>query len=70
MKSDAYRIQQILTRDRMMDISSLPDLISNETAERLSNFLWIKSCVTKIKVANNGELDIVIAIKSGGTRKV
>ena len=64
MKSDLSRTQTILNRDRMVDVSALSDIISNEVAQCLSNFFNVNRIKTKIKVLNNGELDILIGILS------
>lgn len=68
MKKDLFRAEQILNRDRLYSITALPDLISREVSDRLENFIEISSCKTRLVVAKNGELDIVIAIKSKGSK--
>lgn len=68
MKNDKFRAEQILNRDRLMATMPLPDLISREVSDRLENFIDVNSCTTRLKVSKNGELDIIIAIKSKGSK--
>ena len=68
MKTDLFRTRQILTKDRMSNISTLPDLISAEIGDVLSHILDIKNCNTKVNVLRNGDLDILVVIKSGGLK--
>ena len=68
MKTDLFRTRQILTKDRMSNISTLPDLISAEIGDVLSHILDIKTCNTKVNVLRNGDLDILVVIKSGGLK--
>ena len=69
MKKDLFRARQILTKDKLMNVSGLPNLISSEVAERLSAFIIIEDCVTKVRVDENNKLDIVIMLKADGTPK-
>lgn len=68
MKKDLFRAEQILNRDRLVAVTSLPDLISREVSDRLENFIEVNSCTTKLKVEKNGEIEILIAIKSSGIK--
>ena len=64
MKKEFLRVRDLISRDKMMDLSTLPDLISAEVADRLSAFLKIDECISKIKVTENNKLDVLIAIRA------
>ena len=64
MQGDLFRMQQILNRDRLLDAKKLPDIITNEVADRLSSFLEIDRCSTKLRVNQGGDMEILISIKA------
>lgn len=64
MKNSVFRTREIINKDKLMDSTHLPDLISNEVADRLSNFLKIRTCETKLRILANGEISILVSINA------
>ena len=64
MKKDLFRTKQILTKDKLMDVSNLPNLISGEVSQVLSEFLIVDDCLTKVRVDENNKLEILIMLKT------
>lgn len=70
MHNDILRLKQIITRDKMMDISKLTKIVSEQVSDRLSEFFYIEDCLSSIKVLDKNELEIVVALKAKGVKIV
>ena len=63
-----FRAQQILLKDKISDISYLSFVLKNEVGDCLDKILNSVEVQTKIKVENNGALNIIFAVKSSGVK--
>ena len=63
MKDSLNKIRDIINRDKFLDVQNLSNIISLEVSERLSKFMDINNCISKISVNDRGGFDVLVAIK-------